>query len=51
MTGLESYASEVKEMRLLQIKYFQTRDQRVLVAAKMQEQKVDELTQDILDAM
>lgn len=51
MSGLESYASEVKKMRLLQIKYFQTRDQRVLVAAKMQEQKEDELTQDILDAM
>lgn len=51
MTALESYATEVKEMRRLQARYFQTRDRGVLAAAKLQERKVDELTQEIINAM
>lgn len=43
----EKFASEVKSMRHLQKKYFQTRNTEVLQQAKVQEKKVDKLLVDL----
>ncbi len=47
---MRKYAQEVREMRRLQRSYFSMRSQRVLAAAKIQEKKVDEMTNEILNA-
>lgn len=48
MITIEQYAQEVKRMRDLQTRYFQTRSTIVLGGAKSQEKKVDDITNDIL---
>ncbi len=42
------YAQEVKRMRDLQTRYFQTRSSIVLGVAKSQERRVDDITNEIL---
>ena len=48
MVTIEQYAQEVKRMRTLQSMYFQTRSTVILGAAKTQERKVDDMTNEIL---
>lgn len=48
MITIEQYAEEVKKMRNLQTRYFQTRSTIVLGGAKSQERKVDDITNEIL---
>lgn len=48
MITITEYAQEVKKMRDLQTRYFQTRSTIVLGGAKSQERKVDDLTNEIL---
>lgn len=50
MVTIEQYAEEVKKMRGLQSRYFKTRSVKVLGAAKQQEKKVDDITNEILYA-
>lgn len=51
MVTIETYAREVKHMRSLQQRYFQTRATSVLMVAKTQERKVDDITEKILLAL
>lgn len=48
---LISLAQQVKEMRRLQTMYFQTRAQKVLKASILQEGKVDDMVNDILNQL
>ena len=48
MVTLQQYAQEVKKMRDLQSRYFQTRSSIFLISAKSQERKVDDITSEIL---
>ena len=50
MITLEQYAQEVKKMRDLQTRYFQTRSTIILGGAKSQKKKVDDITNEILMA-
>lgn len=50
MVTLQQYAQEVKKMRDLQSRYFQTRSSIFLISAKSQERKVDDITSEILNA-
>ena len=50
-SGIISLADEVKEMRRLQKTYFKTRSQEVLKASIVQERKVDDLVNEILNRM
>jgi hypothetical protein len=45
------FAQQVKEMRRLQTMYFQTRAQKVLKASILQEGKVDDMVNDILNQL
>ena len=48
MVKFEDYVCEVRKMRSLQKRYFQTRSVNVLCAAKSQEKKVDDLTSELI---
>lgn len=48
MMTIVQYAQEVKRMRDLQTRYFQTRSSIVLGGAKSQEERVDDITNEIL---
>lgn len=48
---LIGFAHEVKKMRGLQNCYFKTRSLKYLAASKEQERKVDELTENIINAI
>jgi hypothetical protein len=50
MITIEQYAQEVKKMRDLQTRYFQTRSTIILGGAKSQERRVDDITNEILMA-
>lgn len=51
MVTIEQYAAEVKKMRDLQTRYFQTRSTIVLGGAKSQERMVDDMTCEILNRL
>ena len=48
MMTIVQYAQEVKRMRDLQVRYFQTRSTIILGDAKKQERRVDDITNEIL---
>ncbi len=48
---IEKFAQEVKRMRDLQTRYFRTRSTIVLSGAKSQEKRVDDMTNEILNAL
>ena len=48
MMTIAEYAQEVKKMRDLHTRYFQTMSLKILIASKSQERRVDDITNEIL---